>query len=57
LGALKPLGERNAFGGFSFASPSNGQRIATRVDGSLYYVHQDHLGSTVALSDATGGEV
>jgi len=31
--------------------------VATRVDGTLYYVHQDHLGSTVALSDAAGGEV
>jgi hypothetical protein len=35
------------------------------VDGTLYYVHQDHpsaslragLGSTVAVSDAAGGEV
>ena len=44
---------------------ANGQRVATRVDGSLYYVHQDHpstssghsLGSTVALSDAAGGAV
>jgi RHS repeat-associated protein len=41
---------------------SFGQRLATRVDGTLYYVHQDHpstssghsLGSTVALSDAAG---
>ena len=46
---------------------ANGQRVATRVDGTLYYVHSDHpstslrtgpsissgrgLGSTVALSD------
>jgi RHS repeat-associated protein len=28
--------------------------VATRVDGSLYYVHSDHLGSTVAVSDADG---
>ena len=27
------------------------------MDGTLYYVHQDHLGSTVAVSDAAGGEV
>jgi RHS repeat-associated protein len=27
------------------------------VDGSLYYVHGDLLGSTVAVSDAAGGEV
>jgi RHS repeat-associated protein len=27
------------------------------VGGSLYYVHQDLLGSTVAVSDAAGGEV
>jgi len=27
------------------------------VDGTLYYVHQDHLGSTVAVSDAAGGAV
>ena len=31
--------------------------IATRVDGTLYYVHQDHLGSTVAVSDAAGQAV
>jgi hypothetical protein len=37
--------------------PSNGQRVATRVDGTLYYIHQDHLGSTVALSDAAGQAV
>jgi RHS repeat-associated protein len=36
---------------------ANGQRLATRVDGALYYVHQDHVGSTVAVSDAAGGEV
>ncbi|MDY7041479.1 MAG: RHS repeat-associated core domain-containing protein [Chloroflexota bacterium] len=28
--------------------------LATRVGGTLYYVHQDLLGSTVALSDAAG---
>ena len=27
------------------------------MDGTLYYVHSDHLGSTVAVSDAAGGEV
>ena len=36
---------------------ANGQRIVTRVDGTLYYVHQDHLGSTVAVSDAGGQSV
>jgi hypothetical protein len=44
---------------------ANGQRIATRVDGTLYYVHSDlpsaslraGLGSTVAVSDAAGGAV
>jgi hypothetical protein len=36
---------------------ANGQRVATRVDGTLYYVHSDHHGSTVAVSDAAGGEV
>ena len=36
---------------------ANGQRIATRVDGSLYYVHSDLLGSTVAVSDAGGQSV
>jgi RHS repeat-associated protein len=35
----------------------SGHPLATRVDGSLYYVHSDHLGSTVAVSDAAGGEV
>ncbi len=41
------------------------RRIATRVDGTLYYVHSDHpstssghsLGSTVAVSDAAGQAV
>jgi len=36
---------------------SFGQPIATCVDGSLYYVHSDHLGSTVAVSDASGQAV
>jgi RHS repeat-associated protein len=36
---------------------ANGQRIATRVDGALYYVHSDLLGSTVAVSDASGQAV
>ena len=36
---------------------ANGRRLATRVDGSLYYVHSDLLGSTVALSDAAGQAV
>ena len=33
---------------------TNGQRLATRVDGTLYYVHSDLLGSTVAVSNDTG---
>jgi hypothetical protein len=45
--------------------PQWSQPIATRVDGSLYYVHQDHpstssghsLGSTMAVSDAAGQAV
>ncbi len=36
------------------ACPEQSRRVATRVDGTLYYVHQDHLGSTVAVSDAAG---
>jgi len=36
---------------------ANGQRVATRVDGTLYYLHQDLLGSTVAVSDAAGQAV
>jgi uncharacterized protein RhaS with RHS repeats len=36
---------------------ANGRRLATRVDGTLYYMHQDHLGSTVAVSDAAGQAV
>ncbi len=39
------------------ACPERSRRVATRVDGTLYYVHSDLLGSTVALSDAAGGEV
>jgi len=36
---------------------ANGQRVATRVDGTLYYVHSDLLGSNVAVSDAAGQAV
>jgi RHS repeat-associated protein/uncharacterized repeat protein (TIGR01451 family) len=36
---------------------ANGQRIATRVDGTLYYVHGDMLGSTVLVTDQAGAEV
>ncbi len=36
---------------------SGGQRVALRRDGTLYYVHTDHLGSTSLLTDATGAEV
>ena len=42
---------------FSTTPPLPGtgcRRVATRVDGALYYVHSDHLGSTVAVSDASG---
>jgi RHS repeat-associated protein len=36
---------------------ANGQRIATRVDGELYYIHGDHLGSTSLVTDESGNEV
>ena len=36
---------------------ANGERIATRVDGTLYYVLGDHLGSTSLVADAAGNEV
>jgi hypothetical protein len=36
---------------------ANGQRIATRVDGELYYILGDHLGSTSLVADAAGNEV
>jgi RHS repeat-associated protein len=35
---------------------ANGQRIATRVDGDLYYVLGDHLGSTSLVVDESGAE-
>ena len=34
-----------------------GQRIATRVDGEVYYIHSDHLGSTSLVTDDSGNEV
>jgi RHS repeat-associated protein len=34
-----------------------GNRVATRVDGELYYIVPDHLGSTTVVADATGAEV
>jgi RHS repeat-associated protein len=40
-----------------FSASAIPTRIATRVDGTLYYVHSDLLGSTVALSDAAGQAV
>lgn len=36
---------------------ANGQRVATRVDGDLYYTLGDHLGSTSLVVDAQGNEV
>jgi RHS repeat-associated protein len=36
---------------------ANGQRIASRVDGDLYYILGDHLGSTSLVVDAGGAEV
>ncbi len=35
---------------------ANGQRLATRVNDELYYVHTDHLGSTTLLTNADGSE-
>jgi RHS repeat-associated protein len=36
---------------------ANGQRVAMRQGDVVYYVHQDHLGSTVAVSDQDGQAV
>ncbi len=36
---------------------ANGQRIASRIDGELYYFLGDHLGSTTVVADAQGNEV
>jgi RHS repeat-associated protein len=36
---------------------ANGQRIATRVDGTLYYLLDDRLGSTTVVADDQGNEV
>jgi RHS repeat-associated protein len=36
---------------------ANGQHVASRVDGELYYILGDHLGSTSLVVDAEGGEV
>ena len=33
---------------------ANGQRVAMRQEGVVYYVHSDHLGSTSILSDGGG---
>ncbi|MDY7041409.1 MAG: RHS repeat-associated core domain-containing protein [Chloroflexota bacterium] len=57
MGASKPPKECNTFGGFSFGTPSNGHPLATRVGGTLYYIHSDHLGSTSLATDANGTEV
>ncbi|MBU0491840.1 MAG: RHS repeat-associated core domain-containing protein [Chloroflexi bacterium] len=35
----------------------NGQRVALRRDGVLYFLHTDHLGSTSLLTDQDGNEV
>ena len=50
LWAARPLNSAGPLCSFA-------HRLATRVDGTLYYVHSDLLGSTVAVSDAAGGEV
>jgi RHS repeat-associated protein len=34
-----------------------GSRVATRLDGELYFIIPDHLGSTTVVADATGAEV
>jgi RHS repeat-associated protein len=36
---------------------ANGQRLASRVDGMLYYILGDHLGSTSLVLDAGGNEI
>ena len=36
---------------------ANGQRIATRVNDQVYYIHSDHLGSTILVTDQNGDEV
>ncbi len=35
---------------------ANGLRLATRVDGTLYYLLGDHLGSTTVVADEQGNE-
>lgn len=35
----------------------NGQRVAMEEDGKKYFYHNDHLGSTSAVSDETGQKV
>ena len=57
LWALRGTETRCSVHSAYFSASAIPTRIATRVDGTLYYVHSDLLGSTVALSDATGGEV
>ncbi len=37
--------------------PFNGQPIAMKTGSTLTYLHHDHLGSLVAASNASGGEV
>jgi len=36
---------------------ADGQRIAVRVDGALYFLHSDHLGSATLTTDASGNRV
>ena len=36
---------------------ANGQRVAMRKEGVVYYVHADHLGSTSTLSNENGEQV
>jgi RHS repeat-associated protein len=34
----------------------NGQRVAQRTNTTLEYLHQDHLGSTIAITDSAGNK-
>lgn len=36
---------------------AGGQRIAVRVDGALYFLHSDHLGSATLATDVSGNRV
>ncbi len=36
---------------------AGGQRVAVRVDGALYFLHSDHLGSATLATDVSGNQV